>query len=185
MQSSVQFWYMQSLLILNENRWDKLKLVGLSLSEDWNWWAEPVSPRHTACKLLKYQYIEVHRDKVKNQPSWASKWLWALFQRISIKKCPSQTLTLPYVSRGSQARLLTGEHWTLWSLTASGSLKGLSVKKKGAQGETMICNLPQPVGCWGHRLYLSCGKNGLGELQQALDLDLHCGQRALADCKWL
>ena len=33
--------------------------------------------------------------------------------------------------------------------------------------------------------YLSSGKDGHGEQQQSLDLDLHGGQRTLADCQRL
>lgn len=36
-----------------------------------------------------------------------------------------------------------------------------------------------------HATYLSSGEERHGELQQALDLDLHGGQRTLADCQRL
>lgn len=69
---------------------------------------------------------ELHRDKIENQSSWSSKWFWAMLQSSPIKKCPSQNLTLPYVARGSRARLLAGVDWTQWSSTAAGSPEGLS-----------------------------------------------------------
>lgn len=79
------------------------------------------------CVYKHVSLREEHREKVENQSSWSSKWLWATLQSSPIKKCPGRNLTLPYVARGSRARLLAGVHWTRWSSTVAGSPKGLSV----------------------------------------------------------
>lgn len=122
-----------------------------------------------------------------------------MLQRSAVKTHPSWTLTSPYVAHGSQARLSAGVRWTQWSSTVSGSPKGLSEQQgtktktvnhthtnnlSPSQTRTHLTSLFGLIVCHSAS-YFSSGKNGHGELQQALDLDLHRGQGTLADCQRL
>lgn len=131
----------------------------------------------------KYKEIRLRVSQVG-----ASQWRWAMLQSSPIKKKVSRSesdLTLCSPRQSSKAvswcTLNSVEFNSRWIPKRSLCITRYKRERMihtffSPQSGLIVC---QPA------TYLSSGKERHGELQQALDLDLHGGQRTLAGCQRL